>query len=156
MKRTLLSLSVILLPSLTFAASDTAQALQVVETAIAIAQQSDLQFGTANQGDLGKTIAAGTSENAENASFTVSGEPNKQFTIQLPAAGDVNMITSGGGDPTKIIAVNNFTSYPAAGANGVLSSLGQQELYVGATRDAILPNQQAGSYSDTFTVTVLY
>jgi hypothetical protein len=156
MKRALISLSVILLPSLAFAASDTAQALQIVETAISIAQTSDLQFGTANQGDAVKTIAAGTSEGAENASFTISGEPNKSYVITLPANGDVTMVTDGGGVAAKEINVTDFTSYPAAGANGVIDATGQQKLYVGASRDAISLSQQSGSYADTFTVTVLY
>lgn len=137
-------------------ASDNAQALQIVESAIAITQQSDLNFGTASQGDQAKIIAPGTSENAENASFLVTGEANKSYNIILPADGDVNMITDGGGSAEKTIAVNGFQSFPTAGANGMLDMNGQQEIFVGATRDALLFNQQAGSYADTFTVTVLY
>ncbi len=156
MKMLLLALVVALPVSNAFAASDSAQALQIVESAIAITQQSDLNFGVASQGDAAKTVVPGTSENAENASFMVTGEVSKAYTITLPANGDVNMITDGGGTPEKTIAVNGFQSFPAAGANGTLDANGQQELFVGATRDALLSNQQTGSYADTFTVTVLY
>ena len=156
MKSLLLAL-VIALPSVNaLAASDSAQALQIIETALAISKQSDLDFGTATQGDAGKTVPANSSEDAENASFLVSGEANKAYSITLPNDGDVNMVTNGGGSPETTIAVTLFESTPAAGANGQLDSSGQQMLFVGATRDVILANQQAGSYADTFTVTVLY
>jgi spore coat protein U-like protein len=156
MKTLLLALVIALPTASAFAASETAQALQIVEAAIAITKQSDLDFGTASQGDVAKTVASGVSEDAENASFLVTGEANKAYTITLPSNGDVNMITDGGGVPEKTIAVTDFESNPAIGATGMLDASGQQELFVGATRDVILSNQQSGSYADTFTVTVLY
>lgn len=153
--KSLLLALVIALPSASaLAASDTAQALQIVEAALAITKQSDLDFGTAAQGDGPKTVLSGSSEDAENASFLVTGEPDKFYSIALPNDGDVNMVTNGGGSQETTIAVNSFESSPAA--SGQLDGSGQQELFVGATRDALLPNQQAGSYADTFTVTVLY
>ena len=156
MKSLLLALVIALPSASALAASDTAQALQIVEAALAITKQSDLDFGFGVQGDGPKTVYSNGTEDAENASFLVTGEPNKAYSITLPNDGDVNMITSGGGSSETTIAVNAFESTPAAGANGQLDGIGQQELFVGATRDALLPNQQAGSYADTFTVTVLY
>lgn len=138
------------------AASDTAQAIQVVQAAIGIAQVSDLDFGTAVQGDAAKTVAPGAAENAENASFQVTGEPGLAYTITLPANGSVIMITGAGVAANEQIAVNNFVSNPAAGANGLLSAGGTQSLFVGATRAALLATQVTGAYSDTFTVDVVY
>jgi spore coat protein U-like protein len=137
------------------AASDTAQALQVVQAAIAIAQVSDLDFGTAVQGDAASTVAPGTAENANNASFAVTGEPGLAYTITLPADGAVVMQTGGGG-ANETIAVNTFVSNPAAGANELLNGTGNQSLFVGATRAALGAAQVAGAYATTFTVDVVY
>lgn len=138
------------------AASDTAQVLQVVQAAIGIAQVSDLDFGTAVQGDAAKTVVPGAAENAENASFNVTGEPGLAYTITLPANGTIVMTTATGLTANEQIAVNNFVSNPAAGANGLLSGAGTQSLFVGASRAALLATQVTGSYSDTFTVDVVY
>ena len=138
------------------AASDTAQALQIVQAAIQIAQVSDLDFGTAVQGDAASTVAPGAAENAENASFLVTGEPGLAYTITLPANSTIVMTTGAGLAANEQIAVNNFASNPAAGANGLIGVGGTQSLFVGATRAALLAGQVTGSYSDTFTVDVVY
>lgn len=138
-----------------FAASTTGTAKQVVIAAISIANVSDLDFGTAPAGDAAKTVAPGTSEDAENGSFTVSGAANTAYTITLPADGTVTM-TTGGGGANETIAVSTFTSSPAAGSNGLLSGTGTQNLYVGATRAALGAAQVAGNYTATYTVTVVY
>lgn len=156
MKKVLIGLSALAMCSSSFAAVGTAQALQVVETAISIQKESDLDFGTAVQGDAQKTVSAGTSEDSENASFKVSGQPNKAYTIALPENDTVIMTTGAGSGIEQMIPVNNFHSYPAQGANGLLDATGEEMLYVGATRDALLPNQEAGNYAANFTVTVVY
>ena len=138
-----------------FAASTTANAIQTVIAALSIAKVSDLDFGTAPAGDVAKTVAPGTVEDASNASFTVTGAPSTAYTITLPADGTVTMQTAGGG-LNKDIAVNSFASFPAAGANGMLSAGGTQLLLVGATRAALGAAQVAGSYTASFTVTVIY
>lgn len=137
------------------AASTTGTAKQVVISALAITNVSDLDFGTAAPGDAAKLVAPGTSENAENGSFTVAGQANTAYTITLPADGTVTMVTGGGG-ANETIAVDTFTSYPAAGANGLLDGTGNQPLYVGATRAALGAGQVAGNYAGTYTVTVVY
>jgi len=156
MKSLLLALVIALPSASAFAVSGTAQALQIIETSLGIVKQSDLDFGTAAQGDAAKTVAPGTSEDAENASFKISGQANKAYSITLPADDVVVMETNGGGVPERQIPVNDFASYPAAGANGLLDASGEQTLYVGAARNAILATQESGSYADTFTVTVVY
>ncbi len=138
------------------AATDTAQALQLVLAPIAIAQVSDLDFGSGFAGDPAKTVAPGAVEDAENASFAVSGAANTAYTITLPADGAVTMITGAGATANEQIGVNSFLSNPAAGANGLLDGTGNQDLFVGATRDALLATQSAGSYAATFTVDVVY
>ncbi len=136
------------------AAQSIAQALQKVIAKLDIAKVSDLDFGEAPQGDVAKTVAPGASENGENASFNVVGEPDRTFTISLPEEGTVKLETDGGGAANKEIAVSSFASFPAT--TGQLSASGSQMLFVGATRAALLDNQQTGSYSGSFTVEVIY
>lgn len=119
---------------------------------IKINSTSDLNFGTAAQGATSKTVPAGTSETAENASFAVSGDNSVSYTITLPSS--ISMRTSGANNPTRNITVSSFTSYPVG--TGLLDGSGSQNLYVGATRAAILSNQVTGSYSGSFSITVVY
>jgi len=137
------------------AASSTGTARQIVIAALSIANVSDLDFGTAAAGDVAKTVAPGTAENADNGSFTVTGQAATAYTITLPADGVVVM-TTGGGGANETIAVDTFVSSPAAGANGVLSAGGTQSLFVGATRAALGASQLPGTYTGTYTVTVVY
>jgi spore coat protein U-like protein len=137
-----------------FAASANGTARQVVIAALAIANVSDLDFGSAAAGEAAKTVAPGTSENAENGSFNVTGQANTAYTITLPAI-PVQIVTGGAG-PNEVIEVADFTSFPAAGANGLLNGTGAQALYVGATRAALSATQAAGTYTGAYTVTVVY
>lgn len=138
------------------AASVNANANQIVTAAIAIVKVSDLEFGSAAQGDASKTVAPGSSENSENASFTVTGQPSTAYTITLPVDGTVKMITAGGGTSDTEINVNSFASTPAAGANGLLNGSGTETLFAGATRAALSATQVTGTYTGAFTVTVVY
>jgi hypothetical protein len=132
-----------------YAASTTANANQTVTAAIAIVKVSDLEFGTAIQGAIAKTVAPGAVEDAENASFTVTGQAATAYTITLPAS--ITMTGPGAG-----IVVNAFASFPAAGANGMLSAGGAQTLLVGGTRAALPVGQVVGAYTAPFTVDVVY
>lgn len=138
-----------------WAASANGTATQVVIAALAITNVSALDFGSAAQGDVAKTVAPGSSENADNGSFNVTGQANTAYTISLPADGTVTL-TTGGGGANETIAVSSFTSTPAAGANGLLNGSGAQVLFVGATRAALGAAQVAGNYTATYTVTVVY
>lgn len=138
-----------------YGVSTTGTARQVVIAALSITNVSDLDFGTAPAGDAQKTVAPGATENAENGSFTVNGQANTAYTITLPTDGTVTMVTGGGG-ANETIAVSTFTSFPAAGANGLLNGSGTQTLLVGATRAALSASQVAGTYTGTYTVTVVY
>lgn len=152
---TALALCLLFVNKEALAASANGTARQIVIAAISIVNNSDLDFGTAAQGDAQKTVAPGAAENAENGSFTVSGQASTAYTITLPADGVVIMQTGGGG-ANETIAVDSFVSNPAAGANGMLSAGGSQALYVGATRAALGAAQVAGTYTATYSVTVVY
>ncbi len=137
-----------------FAADATGTARAVVIQALAIANTTDLDFGSGAPGDAAKIVAPGTAETSENGSFAVTGQPNSAYTITLPSTAVT--LTTGSGTATEQIAVDTFTSFPAAGANGLLGANGYQDLFVGATRAALLPNQAPGEYVGTYTVTVVY
>ncbi len=135
------------------AASANGTATQVVTAALSIANVSDLDFGSAAQGDALKVVAPGAAENAENGSFTVTGQPSTAYTITLPADATVVM-TTGGGGANETIAVNSFASFPSG--TGMTGAGGTQSLFVGATRAALGAAQVAGSYTATYAVTVVY
>jgi hypothetical protein len=136
-----------------WAISTTANALQVVIASLAISKVSDLDFGSAAQGDAAKVVPAGTAEATDNASFAISGAPSTAYTITLPSDGVVVMQTAGGG-LNKDIAVNTFTSFPSS--TGMLDGSGNQLLLVGATRASLGASQVTGSYTGSFTVSVVY
>jgi hypothetical protein len=130
------------------AASTTANAVQIVFPAISITKDSDLDFGSAPQGDAAKVVAPVSSS---AAGFTVSGDPNRAYTITIPAS--ASMVTTGGG-AKKTIAVTSFVSSPSG--TGTIGANGTQTLKVGATRAALEKDQVAGRYSGAFTVSVVY
>jgi hypothetical protein len=134
--------------------ADSAESLmtQWVRHQIQILNISDLNFGEAYPGAGPKTIQPGQQDNLENASFVVTGEPYRSFFIQLPAGSTVMRLGAGG--PQKEIQVGNFQSNPSR--IGILGSLGKANVYVGATRAALSPDQKAGFYLGTFDVTVVY
>ena len=129
----------------------TATATVTVIQSINITTNSNLDFGSATPGDPALAVPPGTSENASNASFTVTGEPGKSFQIQLPSSA-VNLTGPGG----ATIAVTSFQSSPATTAAIPSSGANQRPIYVGATRAAIPNNAPAGVYSGSFAVTVIY
>ena len=151
--RNVVLLILYLLTRESFGASAVGHAVQEVLVALSINSISDLNFGQGVQGDSPKTIAPGTIENSENASFQITGEPGKAYVIQLPQS-DIKMITGTGNTPQTQISVTNFQVNPSLG--GFLSPSGSQMLFVGATRAALLPNQARGLYSGAFTVIVTY
>lgn len=83
------------------------------------------------------------------AQFTVSGDANATYTIQLPA-NDFVKLSGPGGD----MLINDFVSSPS-GAGGQLSAGGSQTLLVGATLN-VASGQVPGEYSGSFSVTVDY
>jgi hypothetical protein len=141
--------------SLSLAADADNQAKMKVITQISIDAVSELIFPDAPQGDGAGQVAPGTTDNANNASFTVAGEPGKAYNILLPADGAVAMALNGTGTaPDEVIAVGDFASFPSG--SGQIQSNGEQLLLVGATRSALSSSQVPGDYVGTFTVIVAY
>jgi len=91
----------------------------------------------------GVSLAVGT---VSQAAFNVQGEPNKTYTITVPAS--VN-ITSG----ANTMAVNTFVLSPTSPAT--IPAGGSQALNIGATLN-VGANQATGSYTNNFNVTVAY
>lgn len=119
--------------------------------AIQISNVSDLNFPAMEQDSPAYTIPPSGTETSENASFLITGSSNTSYSIDLPKSGNLVHNISG----TKI-RLSSFTSVPAEGGNGLLDASGQQMLYVGATRAKLGKNQTSGSYSTSFSVTVIY
>ena len=132
-------------------ASATADAKQVVESGLSLTKTADLDFGTAVLGDGDKTVAS-AADNAENANFSVQGEPGKAFTVTLPSS-PVTMINGAGADADHQIVVDSFSSNLSSGN---LDGSGAAGLIVGAHRAAIGNSQASGAYVGSFTVTVAY
>jgi hypothetical protein len=120
----------------------------VITSSISIVTDANLAFPNCTRND-GSYALLPTAPTA--AKFTVSGGPNLQYSIALPAT--LN-ITTGAGGPNGTIVVNNFTTSPVSPVS--LGASGSSSFNVGATRAAILSTQTLGTYSGTFTVTVSY
>jgi len=92
-------------------------------------------------------VTPGNSGGVTSASFTVSGIPLFTYSISLPGSA---VLTSGANSMT----VDTFTSNPS-GTGQLQLIIGTQVLTVGATL-RVGTNQNSGSYSGTFNVTVVY
>lgn len=129
---------------------------------MAIQNNQELSFGSFVAG-IGGSVTVSTS-GARSASggvllipssagaaaqFTVSGDANATYTIQLPG-NDFVKLSGPGGD----MFINEFTGSPS-GAAGQLSAGGSQSLSVGGTL-SIASGQSPGEYSGSFSVTVDY
>lgn len=99
----------------------------------------------------GVTLPIVTGDIPQSAQFLVTGEGSYVYDITLP--GDVTIYHDT--DPTKTMIVNTWLSFPSG--QGTLT-LGQQNLYVGATLN-VSNAQTPGHYqtdANGFTVTVNY
>lgn len=133
-----------------------------VHAEIAIQNTQSLAFGSFVAG-VGGTVAVDTndmrsangdvmlipSSSGQAAKFTVTGDPNATYTIELPA-NDFVKLTGPGAD----MVINDFTSTPSE-AGGQLSAGGSQTLSVGAALQ-VGGGQTAGQYSGSFMVIVNY
>lgn len=129
---------------------------------IAIQNTQGLAFGSFVSGS-GGTVTVSTnggrsasggvllipSSSSSAAQFTVTGDADATYTIQLPG-NDFVTLTGPGGD----MVINDFTSSPS-GATGQLSAGGSQTLLIGGTLN-IANGQLPGNYSGSFTVIVDY
>ena len=132
---------------------------------IAIAHDVDMNFGSIVP-SAGGTVALpasatptrvatgptlGDPDDVAAAKFTVTGEPDKTYSITLPGNADVELDGPALSDP---MTVTNFISSPTVAAGGLLTA-GTQTLYVGATLN-VAADQDPGIYEGDFDVTVTY
>lgn len=134
------------------AAQGIGRATMKVVTAIAVTNVSDLIFTEAAAGAAGETVMPDNVETAQNASFTVTGEPNRAVNVTLPADGSVKMMLGAGGSADTEIPVNQFTSSTLT----QIDASGTSSLYVGATRADLTATQTSGDYEGNFIVDVVY
>lgn len=138
-----------------FSATTSANVTSYIKRALSINKVSDMNFGTASPGDPSKVIPPGSSENLENASFKIYGEPNSNFFINMPYANEVKINTGNGGTPQTEIIVREFKTN-ADGSIPKFDDKGSFNLYVGATRDQIRLDQTPGPYIGHFPVIIIY
>lgn len=133
--------------------------VRVVEP-VSIVNISDLRFGTMMQpiangivdvnpdGSVSSNLDLSTFPNGRApARFTVLGEAQRRFIIFVP-----NRITISNG--TSTMRVNRFRTNLNLGF-GRFDAVGSYDLYVGG-RLQVNANQEPGTYSGTFEVSVLY
>lgn len=125
-------------------ASANTQARQRTIASITITKLSDLSFGESIQGDPAKIIPP----TSQGASFRVTGERNRAYSILLPS--NVNIRNSTGQE----LNVSSFQSNPAN--TSTLKNNGSDTLFIGATLQSLSQSQAQGNYSGTFTVSVAY
>lgn len=99
---------------------------------------------TASGGVVLLSSAAGSA-----AQFTLTGEPNRAYSIDLPSAGSV-VLTSASG---HTMPVQSFSSNPSGA--GQLGPGGSQTITIGATL-GVAAAQPVGSYSGSFRVLLNY
>lgn len=129
---------------------------------LALTKVTDMDFGTIAVTGTAGTVVLGT-DNSRTvvgpalvppaagvaASFTISGEASRTFSVTLPANGVVTLING-----ANSMAVNNFLH--SMGANPTLDGTGAAAFTVGATL-SVGAAQAAGVYnSANFPVTVNY
>lgn len=142
-------------------ASATANASANIVAPITITKVTDLQFGTVAVNGANGTVVLGHSDDrtpgggvtlpattttVKSAEFTVGGDGNRAFIIELPVS--TTLSNGAGGNMT----VNTFTS--SLGASSNLAS-NTATLKVGATLN-VSGGQAAGTYTGTFSVRVDY
>jgi hypothetical protein len=144
--------------------SDTEQttATATILGPLALTKVSDMDFGTIAVTGTAGTVVLGI-DNSRTAvgpalvppaagvaaSFTVSGEASRAYTITLPANGDVTLVNG-----TNSMAANDFVHN--AGGTPALDGTGAAAFTVGATL-SVGAAQAAGVYtSANFPVTINY
>jgi hypothetical protein len=135
-----------------------------ITTALTITKAWDLRFGyivasgtpgtvtinpSSSRSYSGGATPVGGSIGAHGAaSFDVNGSPLLAYTINIQGSTTIDH----GGDH---MTVNTFKSTPTVAAGGTLDDTGYQSIVVGAMLH-VLANQNPGTYTGTFTITVAY
>ncbi len=167
--KTTIKILAVLVAMVGFSAASYAQSVNAsatIVTPISVTGVDDLQFGNINANGAGTVILStaglrtpsanitlpSTQGDPKAAKFTVEGQANFTFSIQLPTTVTLNH-SSGAG--TGTMTVGTFTSDPAT--TGTLDGTGKKDVLVGATLN-IGASQAAGTYTSAspFTITVAY
>jgi len=134
-------------------ASDTGTATASVIASLSLTNTADLAFGEGIQGDASLAVGPVT-----GGQFSVVGEGLRAYNITVPADGTVIM-TTGAGGTNETIAVDTFSYWSngaSSGSSGLLNGPGLDTFGVGAVRAALGASQAPGSYTATYTVTIIY
>lgn len=94
-------------------------------------------------------LTSGQSSQFSPASFDVTGSAHATYSIILPANDTVTLTNA----QNNSMSLTSFTSTPSG--TGQLSAAGAQIVSVGSTL-VVGNNQQSGSYTGSFTVTVTF
>lgn len=158
----LVALMMISAVSTVFAVDGTTNVTTTVKLALSVANDQNLAFGTLLVGGGNKVVAV---TDAAASKFTVTGDSSASISISYSAP--ATLARSVGGNPTPVTYtpdVKGFatdvpasaTALTAAAQTKALSaSAGKYFVYVGGTLTDS-PTLAAGSYSGTFTLSVVY
>jgi len=129
-------------------------ARQYIPSTLSIYKISDMNFGVAAPGAPRYRIANVNSENAENASFRIQGDPGVTVTTTF-TTGSIFLSHA---TSTDQIEVNRFRSRPGGqtGGNVRIRNTGERLLFMAAQRLAIPLGTTPGLYTGTFTIDVVY
>lgn len=140
-----------------------------IQQSIAITEVRPMHFGTmtvkASQGGTCVVSTAGVRSRTGGvtlsnlmpqmslATYMVTGEPGRTYSITLPSTITVTYTTSN-------MVINNLLAKPASGAQshtatGTLNVAGSEQFTIGATLN-VAAGQQEGLYTGTFNITVAY
>lgn len=158
-----LAIAILGFTSVSLAQSASATGSVRLLTPISIIKNLDLRFGSVLTANAAGTVVIGHTGAAVRtmgsytdlatgadpfgaAQFTVSGTKSQKFAVTLPSS----ILLAG---PGASLTVDSFTTDFTAG--GTLDAAGTKIILVGA-KLTIPANQEGGTYSGTFNVTVAY
>lgn len=149
------------------ATSATVDASAEIVTAIGITHGEDMDFGriitgsgagtveldpaAGTGGRTGTGVTLGNPGTVHAAIFTVTGDHDAAYTVDLPDDG-VELTGPALSDPMHIDA---FTASITLGSGSLTAGPGEETFYVGGTLQ-VNAGQDPGAYAGTFTVTVTY
>lgn len=91
----------------------------------------------------------------QSAQFTVTGAPDREYTVSVPPGIEVIRIDSGLQTLDTYDYTHNTVTVPFPDGNGKLDGTGSDTIYVGASLD-VPPGAAPGTYRGVFFITVGY
>ncbi len=152
----ILSTSVVSYSSFVFAADGTGNASAAIQQAIAIVENTSMDFATVAVDGSGGTVTLTSAGAISGATYTYSGSAAAgNFTASGDATTAVTISFTDGSltGPGTAMALNNFTH----DAGGSPTTDGSGDLVFNVGGDLVVnASQVSGAYSGTYTVTVNY